>query len=296
MSNSWECSAGSVPVENGELTFIRKMNGSAQSILVADSDERLWIVKLHNSPRCGNSLANEVIGVHLCDSVGLPSVPRATIEIADDFFEDKRTWFNTLHGLQRPSGGLHFASRCLQDLTRTMVFDFVPSTLRPFVTSEFDCLGMFIFDVWAVHTDVRQALYRKNGATLVPTFIDHGHLFGGPYWQSEKINISGHFLQKIALDASQHKQSVARWIATMQSILPLSLDHAITLVPATWYTGDVDHLRTRLNQRLGMLPLLVAQAMGILQARLEYTHLSGRRVLSPRMSPSWQRSMKTYSA
>ena len=258
-------------VENSSLHFVRKMNGSAQSLLMRDIEGKLWVVKPKSLLQGPNALANEFVGSELCRALGLP-IPDSKTMCMNESSQDLRSWLHSSSGKLPVEPGLHFASRYLPDATGTDVYEIIPPTLRSAVQDQSECLGMFIFDVWAIHTDRRQALFCLRGSKLVPTFFDNSHLFGGPHWQSANPQIYPFMLQRVAMHWQQETGEADGWITRMQSLIPAALERAIGQIPACWFEGNLQVLMTRLLYRLDELHTLVETAFAELEDQCNGVH------------------------
>lgn len=94
---------------------------------------------------------------------------------------------------------MHFASWYLPDAFGREFYECIPPTLKYMIRGSSELLGMFIFDVFAMHRDRRQVLFRIELDGLHPTFFDNSHLFGGPSGLKGDILIDGRLSQQIAL-------------------------------------------------------------------------------------------------
>lgn len=287
------CSGG-IPEASTRLRFIRRLNGSAQSILVEDHNDQLWVLKPKSDLQGPNALANELIGSTLCKSIGLPVPEHKVISVDEMFCRDPRVRLWTRSGHTAVVPGLHFASRFIPDVTGKDAFEFIPSTLQSSIRDTSNCLGMFIFDVWAMHADSRQALFSLEGSELYPIFFDHSHLFGGPAGRTNKPFIDGRLLQRIALasfkDGVLHEQLIKR----MEDILPHALHEVINETPVHWFSGELHTLEASLLNRLDSLRPLVDLAFAAVEFRIreicERNQVESQtdfRVLSHRGTVQW---------
>ncbi len=261
--------AGCMPAISPVLQFVRKMNGSAQSILVEDHDRKLWVVKFKNDLQGPNALANDLIGSKLCRALGLPVPEHKIIFVDSAFCKDGRVWFKTPLGGCPGEPGFHFASRYVPEATGKEAFEMIPSALRSSVRNVPECLGMFLFDVWALHTDSRQALFTSRDDGFYPTFFDHSHLFGGPHGNVSTFAVDGRMLQRLALRSYQQSSLHEAWIVKMEKILPTALKQAVVETPDDWYPGDVKLLSAMLLDRLENLSSLVTVAFAEVRAHIE---------------------------
>lgn len=284
----------SEPPAQADIVLLRRMNGSSQSLLVRDRQRRLWVVKLNDASQRENTLANEFLGTHLCKAIGLPVPDVKVIEIADSFFDDSRTWLRAPAGSGRPAGGLHFASRFFPEMSGTEAIEFLLPGLRSSFRAHGACLGMLLFDAWAMHADARQALFFAGDAGMHAIFIDHGDLFGGADWTSKGRFLGGSTLHQFALQEYERDGSAIRWITRMQERLPKAFEEAAAGVPKDWYIQDIQGLQQRFIGRLQSLPEIVAEAVQSARSQIEVVLASEQRradsqirVLSQRGADLW---------
>ena len=303
LNDSWgifdlQVYAGVAPVLRSDLTFVRKMEGCSESLLVRDSADHLWIIKLNNHLSRFNSLANELLGNALCRAVGLPVPEARIVEISDVFLDDQRTWFSGSLSLERPKPGLHFASRFLPDSTGREAVGFLPPALRSRLRNRSDCLGIFIFDRWAWHTDSRQALYFVNNGRVEMTFIDNDQLFGGPDWSSTHHyrGGGGRMIDMFAIEEWDCGREFDSWVNRLQRILPSAFEAAVAQIPPTWYSGDLNALLQKFIGRLRRLDVIAAVALEAARSKRDMFFAADQRladvpirILSQHGDHSWLR-------
>jgi hypothetical protein len=236
---------------------LRKMKGGAQSNLVECSDGKLYTLKTFPNPQGPNLLANEVLGSVLLFGLGFP-VPRW-----------RPIWIN-LHSLRMfpelaaktevsttPSAGLHFASEYLGSPDRP-VMDLLPSTYGDRITNPQHFLGIYIFDLWASHQDDRQCIFRRSRRVGMydVSYIDHGHLFGGPSWSEIHGECRVTYADYVAPPLSNDPK-IEQYIYLFETRIPGLLKRAINLVQPEWHSGNIDALETSLLYRLTQLRDLV---------------------------------------
>lgn len=245
-------------------TFLRRLGGANQSILVSDEAGDFWVLKLRSTLRPTNQLANEVLGSHLCGVLGLPVPNTKALRISSQFFEDQRTWLRTMREPIRPNPGLHLASRYLPQVIGKEMIDVLPSTFAPCIVNSHDCLGMFIFDLWAQHCDVRQALFLEIASGLQAYFIDHGELFGGPHWYPAQFRLDMRPTRRAVLYIEGMQRQAQNWIVHMRDCIPAAMRLAIEQLPSCWlcsnpvelsnrFIPDLDKLQGRVNLAINAL-------------------------------------------
>lgn len=235
---------------------------------MSDSAGELWIVKVSNSIWGGNSLANELIGSRLCTALGLPVPECRLLSLSRSLFNDP-DYVSYLDCERFCPENLHFATRYLPEAKKADMMEYPPSTLSSCVINKADCLGMLLFDIWAMHVDRRQALFSIEPNGIRATFFDHGELFGGHSWQSNYVSVNGGFVQRVALDFLQQGGRCDDWIAQMQMIIPSALRSTLAELPNRWSTGDIGGLLKILDYRLANLHRLVNDSLRNLRTRVD---------------------------
>lgn len=251
--------------------FVRKLGGANQSLLVRDELNDLWVIKRQNGAKPTNHIANEVLGSHICDVLGIPTPRTKAMQLSPDFFEDQRTWLNTLENPLQRTPGLHFASRYLPQLISQEMINNVPGTLVPCIINSNDCLGMFILDVWAKHRDTRQVLYELCGKGLKAIFIDNGELFGGARWGLSEAHVHMAPTHRAVLFIRNRTELIQQWVARMRERLPTAMTFAIKQLPSCWFCNDAEALVDRFLRELDSLPRQVALAISALERQIGLT-------------------------
>ena len=277
MANCW--AAAAEPILESNLLVLQRMDGSAQSLLVQDSTNRLWVMKLKSDLQGPNALANDMLGSCLCRAVGLPSPEARIIEATGFFCQNSQTDLKSGNGWKMPQVGTHFASRFFPDLNGTEVIEYLPPTLRRLLSNRTDCLGMFLFDVWARHKDRRQTLFFVGkDRRMHVTFIDHSHLFSGPDWTGDTHYVFGEFVERIALEQSKEEGALDHWIAVLQAQIPSALEAVISQIPPHWYAHNIRNLQQTYLARLSKLNLLASAAFELVDLRSAAAIAAERRV------------------
>jgi len=161
--------------------FFRKLRGGSQPILVQASNQSFYVVKLPRNPQGPNLLFNESAGSELYHALRLPVPDWTPLLVTDDFLDrNPGCWFASREGAIRPQAGLVFASPFL-GTGRHPAMDILPHTSHVCIEDRFNFWVAWILDVCANHADNRQVLFAETDhGTLSSTFIDFGHMFGGP--------------------------------------------------------------------------------------------------------------------
>jgi hypothetical protein len=237
------------------------MKGGSQSILVQANDCKYYVVKMAGNPQGGNTLANELLGTLISESVGLPVAKGKAVYLSDSFIDScPDSWFEILSGRLRPKKGLHFGSMLVgQPSGNRRPSEYISPWRINTITNREAFVGMYVLDVWANHQDNRQAILRRasNDPLQEAFFIDHGHMFGGPEWNfHEQPGMALHLEMGVYSDLWE-KQRIASWISHFQTVVPEVLSRVADGVPPEWYIGDLGLLLRKLADRLSILTELV---------------------------------------
>lgn len=232
---------------------LRKMRGGSQSVLLRASDGALYVVKMMGNPQGPNVLANEALGNELASYLGLPVPLWRPICLSDNFLDrNKLCWFESATGPIRPPAGLHFASLALGQDSSPMTDEVVPGQWFSRVGNRADFVAMLVVDLWANHTDNRQAIFLQSTDTGSTTavFIDNGHLFGGPYGQEQQRRGAALSLDRRVYGDPSLKKTLRRWLRRVRSIDDGVLLGLTRCIPREWmsevYLSQVlSQLRTR---------------------------------------------------
>jgi len=276
--------------------YIKKLRGGSQPILAEASDGRLYVVKFFDNPQGANLMFNESMGVELYDALGLPS-PAWTPLLATDSFLDVNPacWLQTPKGPLRPTAGLCFGSRYLGGNEKQM-FEILPGSYFKRVTNHKSFWLAWLVDICARHADNRQAIFLQNSkGQLDASFIDHGHLFGGP-----KGGMEQHFLASRYLDPRIYQNVSSLYLLNLEK-RALCLDgdrlwKRIQELPSEWTTTSATKEFAQCLNRLSKQKLLQnivdtmvdtlqkAYELECSKSRLGLTLADG--VLHPRVSTS----------
>jgi hypothetical protein len=236
--------------------YIRKLRGGSQPILAQASDGFLYVVKFANNLQGPNLLFNESAGSELYRSCGLP-VPEWTPLRASDSFLDKNPdcWMETPEGRLRPASGLCFGSRFLGGNGKRL-FEILSGSMYKRVRNQASFWLAWLVDVCAEHVDNRQAIFVENAErSLDAYFVDHGHLFGGPY-----ADLKRRFGASRYLDHRVYGQIPAETLLDFQGVLHAldadRLRRRIEAIPSEWGDMSARDGFERCLQRLKMPSLL----------------------------------------
>lgn len=252
------------PTHPGTVTatkLIRKMRGGAQTCLVLCDDGHHYVLKMAGNPQGPNVLANEMLGTSLAFASGLPVAVPAFVSVSEAFVrENPDLYFSTRYGNEAPLAGSYFGSRLLGQISGPdRPVEYLSSSESKRVSNRDVFLGMYLFDIWANHQDNRQAIFLRNNANagLRAVFIDHGHLFGGPYWIFHERKYVARHMDVSVYSGLWSSRAVSSWIGIFQQRIPPNLSSIADQIPTDWYGGDLSSLISTLLTRLELLPRLI---------------------------------------
>ncbi len=243
--------------------MIRQVRGGSQAVLVRADDDRLYILKFSNNPQGPNVLANEFLASRLARSVGLPVAETVFLTVTKSFLtENPLLTLETREHRYPPEPGIHLGSTFIEDVDphhRSTEW-LRPCDIRR-ISNLSDFLGMYLFDVWAMQVDNRQAIFTPDphAKMLRATFIDNGHLFGGPDWKHTPRRFAPCHRDRYLYSGLWDKGAVRSWTKKLKDHLPSGLLSATALIPADWHAGDLSGLTEALLLRLATLPILFAE-------------------------------------
>jgi len=166
-------------------TFIRRLKGSSQPLLLRCSDKRFYVTKFQGNPQGNHVLANELLGSRLGTKIGIPVAPSFVIEVSDSFLsQSPEISFKSPQGQSPIAEGLHCGSRYVINPAVGSTYDYLPATMLDRVADLNPFAGALAFHLWVQnHGNPQPVFWRPSIRHLYRvTFIDHGLCFGGPNW------------------------------------------------------------------------------------------------------------------
>jgi hypothetical protein len=216
--------------------FFRKLRGGSQPILVQASDRSFYVVKLPRNLQGPNLLFNESAGSELYHALRIPTPDWTPLLVTDDFLDrNPGCWFASLKGPVRPHAGLAFASPFL-GTGRHPAMDILPQISHALIEDRLNLWVAWIIDVCSHHADNRQALFTETDhATLTCTFIDFGHMFGGPEGLDDPLPAASRYL-----DWRIYPQMVTEELCKVTNVVKgFNADrlwHRVAHLPEEWKT------------------------------------------------------------
>lgn len=234
------------------VEILSKNAGGAQSTIVRCSDDDLYVLKMNRNPQGARVLINEAIGSLLLAGLGFTTPTPRRIWVGQRMIDtNPLLLFEASVGSYLPEEGFHFGSLIIP-YSQTSD-EAAPNHL---INNRSEMTGIRLFDIWANHTDRRQYLYKydfkKRQSTI--SFIDHGHLFGGPEWQDNMSTywVSTH-LKRLHLD----DPALTVWLQRFKHVLPALLEGVADVVDSVWEIGNIAQFIRCFQDRLKVLEMLV---------------------------------------
>jgi hypothetical protein len=245
------------------ITFVEKLNGASQPVVVMVSGASLYVVKFRDFTGKFGLMA-EVIGAELMAAMGLPSPPWHPIEFTDSFLDaHPELWYRTQDGGKtiRPSAGLHFGTRLVLSDGMNPTFVGLPSTWTSRILNIEEFVGALLIDLWTNNCDRRQALFLCDGqaSKLRALFIDNDHMLGG-YFGDENTCPRRLMASTTAIYRSCWRpEVVSRWETVIEDIGEPWLDRMIDRIPREWADRSArQHARSVLQARRRILKHLIS--------------------------------------
>lgn len=226
--------------------FFRRMRGGSQAILANASDGLVYVVKFTNNLQGPNVLFNECVGNELYRLSGLPVAPWRLLRITKSFIDrNPGCWMETPNGKLRPDSGVCFGSQFLGG-EEIEIFEIPVGEYYKRISNRNDFWLAWLLDECASHADNRQAIFRVHSdRSMDASFVDHGHMFGGPRGESHpRLGASRHLDSRVYC-ASCFAERVPERLSKVDS--RLIWHHALAL-PTEWTTPSaISRLSACLN-------------------------------------------------
>ena len=176
--------------------FIRSLSGITKPFLAEASDGHIYVVKGESDACISSMLFNEAAGTILYHTIGLATPAWKPIVVTESFVQTMVKAAPEHFGNNGVRPGLAFGSQFLGESGRTLL-EILSGTQFIHVRNRRSLWLSWLVDICASHSDNRQIVFlRDEVRRLIATFIDHGHMFGGPEW-----NRDPHFVACRYLDA-----------------------------------------------------------------------------------------------
>ncbi|MBI3679186.1 MAG: hypothetical protein HY235_02095 [Acidobacteria bacterium] len=257
-------------------TWVRKMRGGSQAHLLVAEDGHHYVVKCRQNPQHRRILVNEWVSSALLEYLEIPTPRAEMIHLSEEFLrEHPELSIQFGQRLEPVAPGWHFGSRLPVDPNRVALYDYLPDALLRQVANLGDFLGALVFDKWVNNTDSRQSVFfraqvrewseaarHSRRQAFVSLMIDHGYVFGGPYWQLDGSPLTGLYFRPLVYETVTGLASFEPWLERVVHCPMEPLDKAFRRVPESWLDGDRDEFERvleRLWKRRPRVPGLIEE-------------------------------------
>ena len=243
------------------VEYVRAMRGRSQSQLLLGDDGYRYVVKFQNNPRGTRTLVNEWIANRFLQHIGIRTPETCTINITDSFL--KRNPAVYLGSNESPvliAPGRHFASRHVDQKSRTPVYDMMPDTMMWRVHNASEICGARVLNAWVANKDQPQLIYTADESALVtcPTtgsqkqalnahVISSGNAFGGIDW---RLPCHPAKRSRAYMPDPGKCDTDAIWIRRIQAFPPPLISEIMRSTPEDWLGPDERDLLCRLTSEL----------------------------------------------
>ena len=252
------------------VSFIRHMRGGCQSSLITASDGCSYVLKMKGNPQGANVLANEAFGSMLASHLGIPVAGHAYVHTSQKYIAgNPDLMFMLERDTKRPAAGLHYGSRVVAP--EDLCYEILPGNWFQRIANRPDFMSMLIVDLWTEHCDNRQAIFTKDpdGPGLHATFIDHGHMFGGPNWDSQLRTGTCLYLDHRIYEGLWHSPQIAATIDKIGKVDAATMFSFLEDIPKGWSRSSFRGRIESLLRRSGLVGGLFLQEKAAFEKRQE---------------------------
>jgi hypothetical protein len=242
------------------LHVVRRMRGGSNSFLILGDDGLAYVLKPNNNQQGPNLLANEVLGAELLRATGLPTPTWKPVFLSSELCAQTRHFADHTPVEE----GFHFGSEFVSMVPDEELYEFLPRSYANRVEQPDDFLGVYILDVLMLHDDHRQAVFTRgmDKTHFKASFIDHGHLLGGPHWSNRARIGAAMCLDMHLYSTPWDDAAIETWISHFEKTIPPCLSGLHKRVLPQWYKGSVELQLELLQKRLGNLGQLFYSEVG----------------------------------
>ena len=245
------------------VEFVRKLRGATQPVILKCSDDKYYLVKMHENPGGTHVLANELIGSTLALAIGL-SVPNfEVVFMSQDFImSTPALWFEGPNGRYPPAEGFHFGSSYMnyewarRTGIRPNIGEYIgPGRVQDIVNRQ-EFLAMLVLDVFANKQTPRKALF-VGDRLLRAYFVDHGYALDSVVSDSEDHPTRCLHAELAIYEGLWDSRVVARLIEQLRTLTEVFLTNPLKSIPYEWYAFREATDNLYLYRRLDSMPELM---------------------------------------
>lgn len=226
--------------------IVDKMPGGSRSLLVVDSDKKLWVTKFRRNPQHHRLVINEYLGTRIAAELGF-TVPQCTlIYVGAEVFRDAQR-ATTLSRLEAAAyePGIAFGSAYAGVGRWRKMLNYLPANGWQRVDNRSELAGMLVFDTWVQNTDRRQAVYVQEGhfRSLKALWIDQGNCFGDAQWDLDLYRPSSLCSDNPVYASLASWEDLEPWLARVQAFPSERIREIVSELPPEWLTDQVSDLQ-----------------------------------------------------
>jgi hypothetical protein len=204
----------------------------------------------------------------------LPTAGWDLIHVSQQFIDTHPDlWFN---GKQKPTPGIHFASKVAQPLTDdSTTYQLIPHKWIGQIVNRSEFLGALAADLWANNTDRRQAIYSvdEKDRAIFATFIDHGNLLGGELHREQTCPrrcMMGDLSYYAGLFS---RENMSEWERRIVAIDRCTIEQILAMVPEEWSTSAArQRIINSLELRKARIAGLLDEAKHIAESDISFQY------------------------
>jgi hypothetical protein len=260
-------SASAGPRRVNAIRMIRKMRGGSQSHLIECDDGRFWVVKFSNNPQHARILVNEWMASAILLQLQISSPEAAIIWVSAEFLaRNPEVFLKSRSNRLEVDVGPHFGSLFPGDPSQVAVYDFLPDPLLHQVRNVSHFRAVLAFDKWTGNTDARQAIFHREGHSLLADsrgasfetrglmaqMIDNGGILDAQYWEFPDTPLQGLYRFPLVYRAIDSIDAFQPWLDRVIHFPADVMGAAVERIPPRWLVGDqgqFPHVIARLLRR-----------------------------------------------
>lgn len=265
--------------------IVRRLKGGSQARLVQAENGRFYAAKFCGNPQGNRTLVNEWVAASLLSHMNVSTPHLRILALPPTLSLCEDVHFLTGNRRKLPEGLFHLGSECPVNPDTTAIFDCLPDPLLQSVQNLNEFAGIYVFDRWLGHGDVRQAIFVRdkkvaNGCSLKAYFIDHGMVLNGVEWALREMPLSGLAFQTTIYSMLEMSNLVEDAIVQIEAIDPDLVFAAMEGAPSSWFAeGDRDCLHAllrKLQRRQGNLRPIIERHLDTLRIHSRNVAASSR--------------------
>jgi hypothetical protein len=247
----------------------KKLNGDSHTVLVRASDGLFYVVKMMDSFRGPNVLANKALGNELAMHLGLSVPDWRPIQFTESCMER----YFLLHGtgsesrVNRPGPGLYFGSRAMVQGDPEAVYKKLPERWLSKIDNRSDFAGMLLLDLWTNQVADRKAIFllSSDGAKVTAVFTGNSQMFGG-FWGREQQRRGAALYPDLRVYAGlDFNRAFSLWLQKAVAMDEEMLLRMARAIPCEWYdSGYLQTVSSQLQERKWQVAQLLEEEKSLI--------------------------------